>query len=72
MSKNLKSMMIPELSAVLKDMGQPSFRAKQVYTELVSAAEELLVLVKTRMGKTNKENAKLTAQIRSLIEKWKE
>ena len=49
-----------------------SQRAKQVYTELVSAAEELLALVKTRMGKTNKENAKLTAQIRSLIEKWKE
>ncbi|MDD6200374.1 MAG: 23S rRNA (adenine(2503)-C(2))-methyltransferase RlmN [Firmicutes bacterium] len=34
MSKNLKSMMLPELSAVLKDMGQPSFRAKQVYTWL--------------------------------------
>ena len=49
-----------------------SQRAKQVYTELVSAAEELLALVKTRRGKTNKENAKLTAQIRSLIEKWKE
>ena len=34
MSKNLKSMMLPELSAVLKDMGQPGFRARQVYTWL--------------------------------------
>lgn len=31
---NLKSMTLPELSAVLKDMGQPAFRAKQVYTWL--------------------------------------
>lgn len=28
---NLKSMTLPELSAVLQRMGQPSFRAKQVY-----------------------------------------
>lgn len=46
-------------------------RAKQVYGELVAAAEELLALVRTRRGRTNKENAKLTAQIRSLIDKWK-
>ncbi len=31
---NLKSMTLPELSAVLKDLGQPAFRAKQVYTWL--------------------------------------
>ncbi len=31
---NLKSMTLPELSACLKDMGQPAFRAKQVYTWL--------------------------------------
>ena len=48
-----------------------SQRAKQVYSELLAAAEELLALVKTRKGRTNKDNAKLTAQIRSLIEKWK-
>ena len=48
-----------------------SVRAKQVYGELLAAAEELLALVKTRKGRTNKDNAKLTAQIRSLIEKWK-
>ena len=49
-----------------------SQRAKQVYGELLAAAEALLALVKTRRGKTNKDNARLTAQIRSLTEKWKE
>ena len=48
-----------------------SQRAKQVYGELLAAAEDLLALVKTRKGRTNKDNAKLTAQIRSLINKWK-
>ena len=48
-----------------------SSRARQVYGELLAAAEELLALVKTRKGCANKDNAKLTAQIRSLIEKWK-
>ena len=46
-------------------------RAKAVYDELVAAAEELLALVKKRRGGTNKDNAKLTGQIRSLIEKWR-
>ncbi len=49
-----------------------SQRARQVYGELLAAAEDLLALVKTRRGKTNKDNAKLTAQIRSLISKWKD
>ncbi len=31
---NLKSMTLPELSQLFKDMGQPAFRAKQVYTWL--------------------------------------
>jgi len=48
-----------------------SQRAKTVYNELVAAAEELLALVKKRRGNTNKDNAKLTSQIRSLIEKWR-
>ena len=48
-----------------------SARARQVYGELLAAAEALLALVKTRKGCANKDNAKLTAQIRSLIEKWK-
>lgn len=34
MSENLKSMTIPEIGAVLKEMNQPGFRAKQVYTWL--------------------------------------
>ena len=48
-----------------------SQRAKQVYDDLVAAAEALLALVKTRKGCTNKDNAKLAAQIRALTEKWK-
>ena len=47
-------------------------RAKQIYDELVAAAEALLLLVKGRRGRTNKDNAKLTSQIRSLIDKWKD
>ena len=47
-------------------------RAKQVYAELLAAAQELLELVRHRQGRTNKDNAKLTSQIRSLIDKWKE
>ena len=31
---NIKSMTLPELSNLLKEMGQPAFRAKQVYTWL--------------------------------------
>ena len=34
MSINLKSMTQQEIGAVLKEMGQPAFRAKQVYTWL--------------------------------------
>ena len=47
-------------------------RARAVYSELLAAAEALLALVRTRRGKTNKDNAKLTSQIRELINKWKE
>ena len=47
-----------------------SQRARQVFEDLVSAAEELLHLVKARRGMTNKDNAKLASQIRSLIDKW--
>ena len=48
-----------------------SQRTKQVYEELLAAAEALLRLVKNRRGMTNKDNAKLASQIRSLIDKWK-
>ena len=40
MSVNLKSMILPELSAVLKELGQPGFRAKQVYTWLHKGVRE--------------------------------
>ena len=48
-----------------------SSRARQIYGDLLAAAEELLALVRSRKGCANKDNAKLAAQIRSLIEKWK-
>ena len=34
MTKHLKSMTLPELAQVLKELGQPAFRAKQVFTWL--------------------------------------
>ncbi|MBO5322778.1 MAG: MBL fold metallo-hydrolase [Oscillospiraceae bacterium] len=48
-----------------------STRAVQVYRDLVAAAEELLSLAKKCMGRSNKDNSKLTDQIRALIEKWR-
>ncbi len=47
-------------------------RADQVYKEMVAQAQRLLKLVTERKGRTNKENARLTNQIRSLIDKWKD
>lgn len=47
-------------------------RANTVYRNMVSEAEALLRLVKERQGRANKDNARLTSQIRSLIEKWKD
>lgn len=46
-------------------------RANVVYADLLRAAEDLLHLVKQRKGCTNKDNAKLASQIRSLMQKWK-
>ena len=57
---------------VRKAAPQQDNRAKQIYNELLAAAEALLKLVKGRKGRTNKDNAKLTSQIRSLIDKWKD
>ena len=34
MNTNLKSMTVPEIGALLKELGQPAFRAKQIYTWL--------------------------------------
>ncbi len=47
---NLKSMTQPELAAVLKELGQPAFRARQVYTWLhkgVRSYEEMTNLPKS-------------------------
>ena len=57
--------------AIKKTPRQDS-RTSQVYGELLAAAEALLALVKGRKGRTNKDNAKLTSQIRALITKWKD
>ena len=48
-----------------------SARVKAVYGDLLNSAEELLKLVKKKRGASNRDNAKLSAQIRSLIDKWK-
>jgi len=50
MTKQLRSMTIPELSELLKNLGQPAFRAKQVFTWLhkgVRSYEEMTNLPKT-------------------------
>ncbi len=47
-------------------------RADLIYRELVAEAERLLKLVTGRRGRTNKDNARLTNQIRTLIDKWKD
>ena len=49
MNVNLKSMTMPEIGALLKEMGQPAFRAKQIYTWLhkgVRSYEEMTNLPK--------------------------
>jgi len=47
-------------------------RADMIYNELVAEAEKLLAAVKERRGRTNKDNARLTSQIRELCEKCKD
>ena len=49
MSQNIKSMTQAEIAQLLKDMGQPAFRAKQVYTWLhkgVTSYEQMTNLSK--------------------------
>ena len=50
---------------------QKSSRANSIYLDLVAAAESLLSIAKACKGRTNKELSRFTAQIRSLIEKFK-
>jgi len=50
MKEHLKSMTQPELSQVLKELGQPAFRAKQIYTWLhkgIKSYEQMTNLPKT-------------------------
>jgi metallo-beta-lactamase family protein len=47
-------------------------RAEKIYKNMVLEAEKLLDIVKLRQGRPNKDNARLTSQIRSIIEKWKD
>ncbi len=49
-----------------------SSRSAAIYKNLVAEAEALLNLAKSRQGQPNKDNSRLTSQIRSLIEKWKD
>ncbi len=51
---------------------QANTRAALVYKDMVAQAERLLKLVKARQGRPNKDNARLTSQIKSIIEKWKD
>lgn len=53
-------------SAAAKDAA----RKNSVYRNLVRAAEALLALAKRSEGRSNKDNARLTAQIRAMIDKW--
>ena len=46
-------------------------RTVKVYETLIQAAQELLAVAKACKGQSNKELAKFTSQIKSLIEKWK-
>ena len=57
---------------IVKSQKTGNPRVEKIFGELVAEAEKLLALVKTRKGKTNKDNAKLTSQIRQLREKWQE
>ena len=55
---NLKSMTLPEVGAVLKELGQPAFRAKQVYTWLhkgVRSYEEMTNLPKVLRDTLNEK-----------------
>lgn len=47
-------------------------RAEYVYKDLLAAAEKLLMIVKGRKGRPNKDNARFSSQIKNLITKWKD
>ena len=47
-------------------------RAEMIYRELVDEALKLYELAKSRRGRANKDNSRLTSQIRELYNKWKD
>lgn len=50
----------------------PTSRADMIYKTMVEEAEHLLNLVKGRRSRPNKDNARITSQIREIISKWKD
>ena len=52
------------------DVAKARSRKNSVHRDLVTQAEALLALAKRCESRPNKENAKFTAQIRAMIEKW--
>jgi len=65
MNANLKSMTVPEIGILLKEMGQPAFRAKQIYTWLhkgVRSYDEMTNLPKA-LRETLAENYPINAPI---------
>ncbi len=56
---------------IKRTLSKGGARMNVIYSELVATTEQLLKLVKNRRGFANKDNAKLTAQIRALIDKWR-
>ena len=62
---HLKSMTLPEMTAYIKEMGQPTFRAKQVYSWLhkaVSSYEEMSNIPQTLRDKLRQEHPLFTAR----------
>ncbi len=55
---------------VERPVSRSQARANAVFDTLVSTARELLRLAESCRGRPNKDLAKLTGQIRSLIQKW--
>ena len=52
------------------DVAKARSRKNNVHRDLVSQAEALLALAKRCENRPNKDNAKFTAQIRALLDKW--
>ena len=63
MNDHLKSKTLPELTALLKDMGQPAFRAKQLYTWLHKGATDYAQM--TTLPKTLRDTLEREYPIRA-------